>query len=298
MKHFSTISELHRLNNYPEPAHPLISLIRCDHRTSCSIAASEFTSDFYMISFKKMKAGVYKYGRTKYDHDNGSLSFASPRQVVEIRDVEMEEDGFAIYFHEDLLAGHPLHNEIKNFSFFDYDSNEALHLSPKEEQIIWELFEKIGTEYHNNQDEFSREIMLGHIESILKYSQRFYKRQFISRFEKTGKTAARFNDILNQHFAGQNLLEKGLPSVNAIASTLNMSTRYMSDLLKQETGKTSIELIHIFLIAEAKNLLKGSDRNVTEVAYALGFENMPYFSRLFKREIGLSPQQYKKQLQN
>ncbi len=298
MKHFSTISELHRLNNYPEPAHPQISLIRCDHRTSCSIAASEFTSDFYMISFKKMKDGVFKYGRTKYDHENGSLSFASPRQVVEIRDVEMEEDGFAIYFHEDLLAGHLLHNEIKNFSFFDYDTNEALHLSPKEEEIIWELFEKINTEYHNNQDEFSREIMLGHIESILKYSQRFYKRQFISRFEKSGKTATRFNDILNQHFAGQNLLEKGLPSVNAIASALNMSTRYMSDLLKQETGKTSIELIHIFLITEAKNMLKGSDRNVTEVAYALGFENMPYFSRLFKREIGLSPQQYKKQLQN
>jgi len=297
MKHFRTISELHRVNNYPNPANPLISLIRCDKRTSCSIAASEFTSDFYMISFKKMKAGVYKYGRTRYDHECGSLSFASPRQVVEIRDVEMEEDGFAIYFHEDLLAGHLLHNEIKNFSYFDYDTNEALHLSPKEEEIIWELFNKINYEYHNNQDEYSKDIMLGHIESILKYSQRFYKRQFISRFEKSGKTVTRFNDMLNQHFSGPDLLDKGLPSVKFIASALNMSTRYLSDLLKQETGKTSIELIHIFLISEAKNLMKGSDRNVTEIAYALGFENMPYFSRLFKREVGMSPQQYRKQLQ-
>ncbi|HLZ16038.1 MAG TPA: hypothetical protein VKQ08_03325, partial [Cyclobacteriaceae bacterium] len=167
MKHFSTISELHRVNNYPGPANPLISPIRCDKRTACSIAASEFTSDFYMLSFKKMKSGIYKYGRTKYDHDCGSLSFTSPRQVVEIRDVEMEENGFVIYFHEDLLTGHLLHNEIRKFSYFDYDTNEALHLSPKEEQIIWELFNKIELEYNNTQDEYSRGIMLGHIESIL-----------------------------------------------------------------------------------------------------------------------------------
>lgn len=298
MKHFSTISDLHRVNNYPRPENPMISLIRCDKQTSCSIAESEFTSDFFMISFKKMKSGIYKYGRTKYDHDCGSLSFASPRQVVEIRDIALEEDGFAIYFHEDLLAGHPLHHEIRSFSYFDYDSNEALHLSPKEEQIIWELFQKIELEYHNNQDEYSRDIMLGHIESILKYSQRFYKRQFITRFETSGKMITRFNDILINHFSGKDLLEKGLPSVKFIASSLNMSTRYLSDLLKQETGKTAIELIHIFLISEAKNMLKGSDSNVTEIAYALGFENSPYFSRLFKREVGMSPQQYKKHLLN
>jgi AraC family transcriptional activator of pobA len=298
MKHFSTISELHRVNNYSRPENPLISLIRCNQEILCSIAASEFTSDFYMISFKKMKSGIYKYGRTKYDHDYGSLSFASPRQLVEIRDVELEENGFVIYFHEDLLAGHPLRQAIKNYSYFDYDTNEALHLSPKEEEIIWGLFDKIELEYQNNQDEFSREIMLGHIESILKYSQRFYKRQFINRFETCGRTVTRFNDILDKHYSGQDLLDKGLPSVKFIASTLNVSTRYLSDLLKHETGKTSIELIHIFLISEAKHLIKGSDRNITEIAYALGFENISYFSRLFKREIGMSPLQYKKHLLN
>ncbi|GAB3758017.1 helix-turn-helix domain-containing protein [Spirosoma pomorum] len=298
MKHFSTITELHRVNQYPRPANPLISLIRCDKTTSCSIAASEFTSDFYMISFKKMKSGIYKYGRTKYDHDCGSLSFASPRQVVEIRDVDLEENGFVIYFHEDLLAGHPLRQAISNFSYFDYDTNEALHLSPKEEEIVWEIFNKIELEYHNNPDEYSREIMLTHLDSILKYSQRFYKRQFINRFELSGKTVTRFNEVLKQYYSGQGYLDKGLPSVKFIASSLNMSTRYLSDLLKQETGKTAIELIHIFLISEAKHLMRGSDRNITEIAYALGFDNMPYFSRLFKREIGLSPQQYRKQLLN
>lgn len=298
MKHFSTISDLHRVNNYPPPENPMISLIKCDKKTSCSIGASEFTSDFFMISFKKMISGVYKYGRTKYDHDCGSLSFARPRQVIEIRDLEMEENGFAIYFHEDLLVGHPLYHEVRKFGYFDYDSNEALHLSPKEEEIIWELFQKIEMEYHNNQDEYSRDIILSHIQSILKYSQRFYKRQFISRFETSGKMATRFNEVLFQHFSGDDLLDKGLPTVKFIASSLNISTRYLSDLLKQETGKTAIELIHIFLISEAKNMLKGSDSNVTEIAYALGFENSPYFSRLFKREVGMSPQQYKKHLLN
>ena len=294
MKHFSTINELHRINNYPRPENPLISLIRCDQETSCSIAASEFTSDFYMISFKKMKAGTYKYGRTKYDHECGSLSFASPRQVVEIRDVELEEDGFVIYFHEDLLAGHPLRQAIKKYSYFEYDNNEALHLSPTEERTVWDLFNKIEMEYYNNQDEYSRGIMLGCIESILRYSERFYNRQFISRFETSGKMVSRFHEILNQYFSGQDLLEKGLPSVKFIATELHMSTRYLSDLLKHETGKTSMELIHVFLISEAKNLLKGSDLNITEIAYAIGFENLSYFSRLFKRETGMSPQQFKK----
>lgn len=296
MKHFKTISELHKANNYPRLENPLISLIRCEKNAICTFSNTEFTTDFFMISFKKMKSGIYKYGRTKYDHDSGSLSFVSPRQVIEIRDVELEENGFSIYFHEDLLIGHPLYQQIKKFGFFDYDTNEALHISEKEEEIIWELFEKIELEYLNNQDEYSKDIMLGHIESILKYSQRFYKRQFINRFETSSKMASKFNEILFHNYSSENFSDKGLPSVKAIASTLHVSTRYLSDLLKQETGKTAIELIHIFLISEAKNRLKSTDQNITEIAYELGFENSPYFSRLFKREVGISPQQYKKQL--
>lgn len=295
MIHYSTINQLHKANNYPKPAHPMMSLINCDKRTSCTIAASEFTSEFYMISFKKMVSGVFKYGRTDYDHDNGTLSFASPRQVIEVRDVEMEEDGFAMYFHEDFLTGHPLHNKIKSYSFFEYDSNEALHLSPREEETIWELYRQIAQEYNNNPDEFSREIMLANIDTMLKYSERFYKRQFVNRYETNGKTSTKFNDILVSQFSGNQLQEKGLPKVKDLAANLNMSTRYLSDLLKQETGKTAIELIHIFLISEAKNLLRSTDSNVNEIAYKLGFENSPYFSRLFKREVGVSPVQYKKQ---
>jgi len=295
MKHFKSISELHRTNGYPAPENPLISLISCGQSRTCSIGNSEFTSDFYMIGFKKLKSGVILYGRTKYDHDSGSMSFVKPRQVIELRNIELEEDGFLMFIHEDFLNGHGLHSEIKKYGYFDYESNEALHLSPKEEQIIWELYRKIETEYHNNQDEYSREIILTHIDSILKYSQRFYRRQFINRSDVSGKVVSRFNESLAAYFENGQLQQKGLPTVKQMASELHLSGRYLSDLLKQETGKTAIDLIHIFLISEAKNLLKAADNNVAEIAYTLGFDHPPYFSRLFKKEVGITPNQYKKQ---
>jgi len=298
MKHFKSLADLHRSNGFPAPENPLISMYRCNNNASCTVGDREFTCDFYVIGFKKLKSGVVKYGRTKYDHQNGSLSFMKPRQVIEFRNIELEEDGFLLFIHEDFLNGHFLYNEIKKYNYFDYEVNEALHLSPREEEIIWDLYNKINTEYNNNTDEYSRDIMLTHIDSILKYSQRFYKRQFINRLELSGKTVSKFNDALAVYFKNDYLRLKGLPTVTSIAAELNLSTRYLSDLLKQETGKTAIELIHIYLVNEAKNLLKGENQNVSEIAYTLGFENLPYFSRLFKKEVGVSPNQFKKQLPN
>jgi AraC family transcriptional activator of pobA len=292
MDHYKKLSDLHQSHGYPPPENPLLSLIVCDG--SCTNPGTEHTSDFYMIGFKKMKSGVMLYGKTKYDHDRGSMSFVKPRQIVGLRDLEFEEKGFLIYFHEDFLNGHNLHHEIRKYNYFEYETNEALHLSPKEEETIWQLFYKIEAEYRNNPDEFSRDIMLAHIDSILKYSQRFYKRQFVNRIELSGKTVSRFNEILTAYFDNGSLKSKGLPSVNFMASELNLSPRYLSDLLKQETGKTAIDLIHIFLISEAKNLLASADQSVSEVAYGLGFENPPYFSRLFRKETGMSPVEFKK----
>lgn len=285
-----------RSNGFAPPEHPLIALHRCN--VACPMGNREFTTDFYIIGLKKLISGVILYGRTKYDHENGSMIFIKPRQVVEFKNLEFEEDGFLILIHEDFLNGSPLHDEIQKYSFFDYETNEALHLSPREEEIIWDLYSKIEAEYKNNTDEYSRDIMLTHIDSILKYSQRFYKRQFINRSDLSGKTVSKFNNALSAYFSKGLLQTKGLPTVNAMASQLNLSPRYLSDLLKQETGKTAIELIHIFLVNEAKNLLKGEDQSVSEIAYLLGFENLPYFSRLFKKETGLSPNQFKKQLVN
>jgi AraC-like DNA-binding protein len=296
MKHYKSLSQLCRENGFRLPENPLISLIRCDK--TCTIGDREFTSDFYFIGFKKLISGVFLYGRTKYDHDNGSMSFIKPRQVIELKNLEFDEDGFIILLHEDFLNGHPLHADIKKYGFFEYETNEALHLSPKEEQVMWDLFSKIETEYYNNQDEYSRDIILGHIDSILKYSQRFYKRQFMNRIDVSGKMISKFNGALSRYFDKGLLHEKGLPTVKMMAAELNLSSSYMSDLLKQETGKTAMELIHIFLISEAKNLLQGSDNNIAETAYTLGFDNLPYFSRLFKKEVGVSPNQFKKQLVN
>lgn len=296
MKHFKSLTELTKFNGFTPPENPLLAPIRCNQ--SCSMADREFTSDFYMIGFKKMKSGMFLYGRTRYDHDSGSMSFVKPRQLVQLKDLEFEEDGFLLLFHEDYLSGHPLHNEIKKYSYFEYETDEALHLSPKEEQSMWDLYYKIESECNNNPDEYSRDIILGHIDSMLKYSQRYYKRQFLNRNTVSGKTVSKFNGALSNYFEKGQLLDKGLPTVNFMADELNLSPRYLSDLLKQETGKTAMELIHIFLISEAKNILKGSDNNIAETAYSLGFDNLPYFSRLFKKEVGISPLQFRKQILN
>jgi len=287
---------MHRFNGFPPPENPLISVYRCTK--TCSLGDREFTSDFYMIGFKKLRSGVIMYGRTRYDHDNGSMIFVKPRQIIEFKNLEYDEDAFIIFIHEDFLHGHFLHTEMSKYAFFDYEANEALHLSPREEQIMWDLFFKIEAEYQDNPDEYSRDIMLTHIDSMLKYSQRFYKRQFINRTELSGKTVSKFNDVLAAYFKNGLLLTQGLPTVSLLASKLNLSSRYLSDLLKQETGKTAMDLLHIYLVNEAKNRLKGDDQSVSEIAYELGFENLPYFSRLFKKETGISPNQFKKQLVN
>jgi AraC-like DNA-binding protein len=221
-----------------------------------------------------------------------------PRQVITVQDVELKENGFAIHVHEDFLMGHPLFTEIKKYGYFDYETNEALHLSPREEKIMWSLFHKMETEYHNNPDEFSRSIILSHLDSILKYAQRFYKRQFIDRKPLSGITVTRFNDFLGEYFEKGEAIENGLPTVHYLASRLNLSSRYLSDLLKQETGKTAMELIHLYVVAEAKNMLTEGEKSIAEIAYQLGFENPPYFSRLFKKETGLSPKEYKNHILN
>ncbi len=298
MKHFKSISELHKTNGYAAPEHPLLSLLTCQDLKSCTIGNSRFTSDFYMIAFKRIKSGTFLYGKTKYDHDNGSMSFVKPRQIVEISNIELTEKAFILFIHEDFLLKHNLHAEIKKYSFFDYEVNEALHLSPKEEETIWDLFDKIQSEYHNNQDEYSKDIILAHIDSILKYSQRFYTRQFLNRKIFSGTIISRFSVILRSYLESGNLQSKGLPTVKYMASELTTSTGYLSDLLKQETGKTALEHIHIFLIDEAKNRLLSTDNGIAETAYQLGFKNPPYFSRLFKKEVGLTPIEYKEQFMN
>lgn len=292
MKHFKSLSEMHRENGLTAPDHPMLSLLRVS--PGLVLNFQEFTCDFYMIGLKNIKSGHWLYGRTRFDHEKGSMVFWKPRQVIEIKNLELEEDGFIMLFHEDYLLGHPMQSEIQKYSFFDYETDEALHLAPKEEKVIARLFESIEAEYSNNQDEFSREIILVNIHSLLKYAERFYKRQFINRKELSGKTVTAFNKLLDDRIREDRLYREGLPTVADLASSLNMSPRYLSNALKMETGKTAQELIHIALINVAKNRLRESRDNVSEIALSLGFENMSYFSKLFKKEVGKSPKDFKK----
>lgn len=294
MKHYKTLSELHKDNGWPAPQNPLFSIVGC--QSACPLGNREYTTDSYMIAFKKIKSGTIMYGKTRYDHDNGSMFFTKPRQIIEMKNLELEEQGFMLFIHEDYLYRNELYSIIQQYAFFDYETNEAIHLSPAEELIVWELHNKINIEYLANPDEFTREIILSHVASILKYVQRFYKRQFIDRKQLSGRIVSKFNAALKQHLNNGKLKEDGLPSVASLASQLLLSPRYLSDLLKQETGKTAIELIHVYLITEAKNLLRSGDKGVAEIAFQLGFENASYFSRLFKKQTGLRPLDFKHSL--
>lgn len=262
---------------------------------SCEQQPVCLSTDFYMISYKKIISGDIYYGRTKYDYKNGSLIFMAPRQESVTSGVKMEAVGASVFFHEDFVKGHEIRDRIKKCSFFNYTTNEALHLSPREEKQMLSIFNSIGEEYHTNPDEFSKEIILAQIDTLLKYANRYYKRQFIHRKEMAGDTLSQFQEIISRYFESGKFEENGTPQIEDIAEQLNMSPRYFSDTLKAETGKSAKEHIHLYLLDEAKNLLLEPNLTVAEAAYKLGFEYPAYFSRLFKKKVGISPSEYQRQ---
>ncbi|WP_417592164.1 helix-turn-helix domain-containing protein [Owenweeksia hongkongensis] len=297
MQHFKTLSAYLEYLELPRPEHPMFSLFSAlsDGFLPCPKASSPpITNDCYTISFKKFVKGDLTYGRTKYDFTNGALFFIAPRQVLQWNDAAVfEQKGFSINFHEDFLKGTELVHQIKKYGFFSYSANEALHLSPKEEKQIEAIVDSIDMEYQNNQDEYSKDIIISQLTTLLKYANRFYERQFINRKELSNNLLEQFNEKLEEYFDSGQLQENGIPSIEQIADKLSVSQRYLSDTLKKETGKTSTEHLQLYLIDEAKNILLDPNKSVAEVAYALGFEYPPYFSRLFKKKEGISPTEYR-----
>ena len=298
MKHFKTLSSYLDYLKLPKPEHPMLSVFssKGDGNLPCPRESSPpITNDCYTISFKKFVKGDLNYGRTKYDFTNGALIFIAPRQVLQWDEsVVFEQKGFSINFHEDFLKGTELAHQIKKYGFFSYSVNEALHLSPKEEKQIESIVENIETEYHNNQDAFSKEIIISQLNTLLKYANRFYERQFLNREKISNDLLEQFNMHLTAYFESGQLQEKGIPSIEQIANNMLVSQRYLSDTLKKETGKTTTEHLQLHLIDEAKNILLQPSKSISEVAYELGFEYPPYFSRLFKKKEGISPTKYRK----
>lgn len=296
MQHFKTLSSYLDYLGLPRPEHPMLSVFNSkgDGYLPCPRESSApITNDCYSISFKKFVEGNLNYGRTKYDFSNGALIFIAPRQVLQWdNSVVFEQKGFSINFHEDFLKGTALAHQIKKYGFFSYSVNEALHLSPKEEKQIELIVENIEMEYQNNQDVFSKEIIISQLDTLLKYANRFYERQFLNRKEKASNLLEQFNQYLTEYFESGQLQEKGVPSIEQIADKMNVSQRYLSDTLKKETGKTTTEHLQLYLIDEAKNILLQPHKSVSEVAYELGFEYPQYFSSLFKKKEGISPSAY------
>lgn len=297
MQHFKTLSAYLEYLELPRPEHPMFSIYAAmgEGFLPCPKASSPpITNDCYSISFKKFVKGDFTYGRTKYDFTNGTLFFIAPRQVLQWEDnAVFEQKGFSINFHEDFLKGTELAHQIKKYGFFSYSANEALHLSPREEKQIASIVENIEIEYYNNQDEFSKDIIIAQLSTLLKYANRFYERQFLNRKELSNDLLEQFNEQLGAYAESGQLQEKGIPSIDQIAEQMSVSQRYLSDTLKKETGKTTTEHLQLYLIDEAKNILLNPSKSISEVAYELGFEYPQYFSRLFKKKEGISPSEFR-----
>ncbi|WP_075344510.1 helix-turn-helix domain-containing protein [Tenacibaculum agarivorans] len=297
---FNNIPDYHNYFGLSEPENPFFSVshtkLEKEEEETCSFDTFEdpieLSCDFYSISLKNIISGEITYGRTKYDCSKGTLLFTAPNQKLSFKNLVFSSESYHIAFHKDYIRSLDIYQKIKKYNYFNYNVNEALHLSPKEEQIIKELFKNIELEYHNNQDEFSKEIIISQLETLLKYADRFYKRQFLDRTEDNKILITKFKDILNIYFEQNLFAEEGIPSVDWMAAQLNVSHRYMSDTIKAETGKTAKEQINLFLVEEAKSLLLNPNISISETAYQLGFEYPQYFTRLFKKKVGVSPKEY------
>ena len=291
MNAINSISEFHLFLSLPEPRHPLVSVI--------NLAESVFLEDdiwkgfinrFYCVALKREAKGKIRYGQQHYDYDKGVLSFTAPNQVQQLDLQNMEcGSGYLLIFHPDFLLQHPLANDIHHYGFFDYAVNEALHLSAEEEDDLITILRKIDKECLHI-DKHTQEIILTQIESLLKYSNRFYERQFLTRKNNNSALLTRFEQLIDDYYNSE---VPGLLTVQYIAAQMNLSPNYLSDLLRIHTGQNTQQHIHEKLIAKAKERLSTTNLSVSEIAYALGFEHAQSFSTLFKKKTNLSPLEFR-----
>ena len=291
-----SINEVHRIFELEKPRHPLVSVIQIDDRiTNFDYGDPKYIFEFYQINLKQGFSGSMNYGRNSYDFDEGTLTFIKPNQTIQIenQDEIKGSSGWTLLFHPDLIRKSELGRTIEDYSFFNYDLNEALHLSENEKNSITELVLKIQEEYNQNIDKHSQELIIANIEMLLKYSKRFYDRQFFTRTNLNQDLLFEFNTVVRTYYNSENPIESGVLSVKECAKQLNLSVNYLGDLIKSETGRSAKDQINDYVIEKAKNQLLGSKESISQIAYSLGFEYPQGFNKLFKAKVGISPSAYR-----
>ncbi len=297
VRRLTSLVEFHRSRGLSSPQHPLISVVDyASLHLSPEDYAVNWIYDFYTISVKKNLHSKLRYGQQEYDFDEGAMFFIAPGQVFGIEAPTQEQSnrsGWLLLVHPDLFWNTSLAKNMRQYEFFDYAVHEALFLSEQEEAIIDGVVENIRLEYQQNIDKFSQHIIVSQIETLLNYSQRFYQRQFITRKVTNHKLLGRLEDILTSYFNDDDLISKGLPTVQYITKELNVSASYLSGLLKELTGMSTLQHVQHSVIEKAKERLSTTDLSVSEIAYGLGFEHPQSFSKMFKVKTGLSPLEFR-----
>lgn len=291
-----SIADLHQFIRFEPPRHPLITVV--DYAAvqgADMVPTGKILNELYLISLKETSPGEIRYGRSRFDFQEGCMIFMGPRQVFSVTAADSlpSLSGTGVYFHPDLLLGTPLAKKIHEYSFFGYQTQEALHLSDSEKKLVVGIYHNIQTELNGAIDQHSKAIFIQNLELLLHYCQRFCERQHISREVSNKDLVARFTALLHAFFQAQQPMNHGLVQVSYFAEQLHLSPNYLSDLLKRETGKSVKEHIHLYLLDRAKHELLATDKTVSEIAFELGFEYPQYFSKLFKQKEGLSPSDFR-----
>jgi AraC-like DNA-binding protein len=292
-----TISEFHKLWGLPKPQHPLLSVVDYRHIDHALVNPHQpIILDYYSITIKRDLGVKLVYGQQSFDFDEGVMFFMAPNQVFSVEKEPnnvANRSGWILLIHPDFLWNTLLAKTIKRYEFFHYSMHEALFLSEKEEEIIENIIKSVQLEYHSNIDTFSQNIIISQLETLLNYSERFYQRQFITRKISNHKLLERLEDLLEAYFNTDDLMKKGLPSVQFVADHLNISTSYLSGLLKLLTRQSTQQHIQNKIIEKAKEKLSTTDLSVGEIAYGLGFEHPQSFNKLFKMKTKLSPLEFR-----
>lgn len=293
--HIKSISQLLEGSGFGKATHPLIAIIDTANIVfGEEMLGLKITSDLYSMALKDASCGL-DYGRKPYDFDEGVLFFSAPKQVFTVTKIQKlhEVKGWMIYFHPDLIRNTKLASKIDDYTFFNYEVNEALHLSEKEQSVLNNLVNLIDIEIQERIDIHSQQVLVSNIELILSYSFRFYERQFNTRSAQNSDVVSKVEWLLKDYYKTNELIETGQPTIDYLASECHLSANYLSDLLSRETGRSAKEHINDFLIEKAKHLLLSTTDSVSGIAYSLGFNYPHYFGRIFKKKTGKTPQEYR-----